>query len=215
MHRSFVLAAAVALVAVSCSSDEGVPQVEYEQAVNNILLAQQELLTSREELADALARAENAEAALEATEDLENEIAVLRGEVAFRDDMAITIISELGFEHDPARSPIEQLGEIVLLAAGEGEAVEGNPDRDRIDAYFGVISLIGGMGSAGVPDAEMFADVRPALDRTLDMELTTEYDILVAATADGVEAYRDALARFLQQAATFGQSTNAGGRPPG
>lgn len=215
MRRSFLLAAAVTLVAVSCDSGGDVSQEDHDQKLAELALAQQELFAARQELANVETRAENAEAAVEITEDLENEIGVLQGEVAFRDDMAITIISELGSEYDPERSPIEQLGEIVLVAAGEGEAVESDPDRDRIDAYFGVISLLGGMGSASVPAADMLADVRPEVDRTLDMELTTEYDILVAAAGDGVDAYRDALARFLQQAADFGQSTNAGGRPPG
>jgi outer membrane murein-binding lipoprotein Lpp len=193
-----------AVLLAACSSG-GVSRAEYDQKVAELALTQQDLLAERDVVAALESQLEGID-----VEALRNQIAVLEGEVAQRDALAHTLIEEAGAVVDDRRTPIEQLAEIVL----DGPPEDLNT-ADRLDAYLLVISLVAGLGFDSPPDPSLLEDIRPEVDRTLDMELTTRLDELIEAAGSDPDGYPAEALRFLQDAASFAMSVNAGGRPPG
>lgn len=203
--RPLLLIILLLVLAAACSSDR-VSQAQYDQRVAELALAQQDLLAERN-------RAAALEGELESLdpEALVEQIAVLQSEVEQRDALAASLVEQLGGTASGGEFVIEQVIELL----GDSDPLSDPNTTARLDAYLSTISLLVGLGFEPVPDVGLIEDLRPVIDATLDMELTTRFDELMAAAGTDRAAYRSEALRFIQDAADFASQVNAGGRPPG
>ncbi len=208
MQRALMLATAAMVLLAACSGGD-VSEAEYDQTLTELALAQQELVTARNRIA-------------ELEEDLLKAAAQPADLTARLEDL----LRESGVTPDPGLDPFVQLSDTLLDFRRQitetmvelerlAEAAELDPGaaelHDRLDAYLSIVGLWAGSwdGDAPPPDAAM-RDLIATANRTLDMELVTALDELIAADA----TIADHLV-FLQQVVDWAHAVAAGDRPPG